>query len=251
MSSKIKVIIVEDEKLVAEDLKSIINNISDRIEIQNIYKNGLEAINHLQNDTVDVLIADINMPIMNGISLAKTVNQFKIKPLIIFITAYGQYAIEGYEIKVFDYILKPYSQKRIENMVSDIHQYFDNNKVNVIDNFNSILETKPKLFVKDGETERILKLDDIYFINSDLRTSTINTLNGVYKSLSSISELENILLDHNFFRCHKSYIVNLNYVDSIISQGISSYNIILKDSNIHIPLGRRKVKEFKIKMNIL
>ena len=105
-------IIVVDEFPAREELKYFIKNHSD-IEIINEFENGLDVLKFIQENSVDVIFLDINIPMLDGMLLAKTINKFKSKPKVVFITAYKEYAVDAFELEVFDYVLKPYSDQRI------------------------------------------------------------------------------------------------------------------------------------------
>ena len=119
-----KSIIVEDEFPAREELKYFINNFSN-IDILAEFDNGLDVLKFIQNNFVDVIFLDINIPQLDGMLLAKTINQFKYKPKIVFITAYADYAIEAFNLKIFDYILKPYSDERIISMLNKLENDLD------------------------------------------------------------------------------------------------------------------------------
>ncbi|EPZ55363.1 response regulator [[Clostridium] sordellii ATCC 9714] len=112
-------IIVEDEFPAREELKYFIKNHSD-IEIINEFENGLDVLKFIQENNVDVIFLDINIPMLDGMLLAKTINKFKSKPKVVFITAYKEYAVDAFELEVFDYVLKPYSDQRIINTLKKL-----------------------------------------------------------------------------------------------------------------------------------
>ena len=112
MVIKIKAVIVEDEYLALENLKYIIENNSN-IEVIETFDNGIDVLNFINKNKVDVIFLDINIPGLNGMELTRTLKNFNVKPKIVFITAYKKYAVEAFELEVFDYITKPYLEERI------------------------------------------------------------------------------------------------------------------------------------------
>ena len=102
-----KAIVVDDEFLAREELKYFINNFSN-IEIAAEFEDGIEVLKYIQNNEVDVIFLDINIPSLDGVLLAKSISKFTKKPFIVFITAYKEHAADAFEIEAFDYILKPY-----------------------------------------------------------------------------------------------------------------------------------------------
>ena len=112
-------IIVEDEFPAREELKYFIKNYSD-IKIINEFDNGLDVLKFIQKNIIDIIFLDINIPMLDGMLLAKTIDKFKFKPKIVFITAYKEHAVEAFELEAFDYVLKPYSDQRIINTLNKL-----------------------------------------------------------------------------------------------------------------------------------
>ena len=121
-----KAIIVEDEFPAREELKYFIKNFS-KIEILNEFDNGVEVLKFIQANIVDVIFLDINIPLLDGMLLARTINNFKFKPKIVFITAYKEHAVDAFELEAFDYILKPYSDDRIISMLNKQEKSYSSN----------------------------------------------------------------------------------------------------------------------------
>ena len=119
-----KGIIVEDEYLSREELKYFIKNYSG-IEIVGEFDDGLDVLKFLQENEVDAIFLDINIPSLDGVFLAKNISKFAVKPYIIFITAYKEHAAEAFEIEAFDYILKPYSEDRIISMLRKLEMNYN------------------------------------------------------------------------------------------------------------------------------
>ena len=108
----IRCVIVEDEFPAREELKYFINNF-DGVELEKEFDNPVDALKYLQGNKTDVVFLDINMPELDGMSLGKIISKMDEDIKIVFITAYRDYAADAFEIKAFDYILKPYSDERI------------------------------------------------------------------------------------------------------------------------------------------
>ena len=106
--------------------KYFIKNFS-KIEILNEFDNGVEVLKFIQENIVDVIFLDINIPLLEGMLLARTINNFKFKPKIVFITAYKEHAVDAFELEAFDYILKPYSDDRIISMLNKLEKSYSSN----------------------------------------------------------------------------------------------------------------------------
>ena len=153
----IRCVIVEDEFPAREELKYFINNF-DGVELEKEFDNPVDALKYLQGNKTDVVFLDINMPELDGMSLGKIISKMDEDIKIVFITAYRDYAADAFEIKAFDYILKPYSDERIREVLENIAKEKEsesskdiNSRINKI---TGMLDNK--IFV--------ISLDDIYYI---------------------------------------------------------------------------------------
>ncbi|MDO5010834.1 MAG: response regulator, partial [Intestinibacter bartlettii] len=115
------VIIVEDEFPARKELRYFIEN-NTNMDIVGEFDNGLDVLSFIQENNIDAIFLDINIPKLDGMLLARTINKFEQKPKIIFITAYENYAVEAFKLDVFDYILKPYSEERIISMLQKLEK---------------------------------------------------------------------------------------------------------------------------------
>lgn len=242
-----RAIIVEDEFPAREELKYFIKNFSS-LEISAEFDNGIDVLKYIQENSLDVIFLDINIPYLDGILLAKTISKFKIKPKIVFISAYKEHAVEAFELEAFDYILKPYSKERIVSMLNKLENSSNqNNEINNIDEHQKLFN---KISLWKNDKMIVIDIEDIYYCNAKERETLVYTKENEYIVNSSISEFEKNLPDDKFFKCHRSFIVNLSKIKEIIPWFNSTYNLKLKDINTDVPVSRSKIKEFKNLMNI-
>ncbi|GKU26976.1 LytR/AlgR family response regulator transcription factor [Clostridium folliculivorans] len=239
-----KAIIVEDEFLAREELKYFITNYSE-IEIIDEFEDGIEVLKFIQNNEVDIIFMDINIRSLDGVLLAKSISKFSKKPYIVFITAYREHAAEAFEIEAFDYILKPYSESRIVSMLKKLenlnnHKENNSHKTNIQNKIN--LWKNEKILVVDT--------DDIYYCVAEERITHVFTKKDAYSVNLGIAEFYDSLPKDIFFRCHRSYIVNINKIREIIPWFNNTYNLKLQDIDYQIPVSRSNIKEFKQLMNI-
>ena len=161
-----KAIIVEDEFPAREELKYFIKNFSN-IDILNEFDNGVEVLKFIQENVVDVIFLDINIPLLDGMLLARTISNFKSKPKVVFITAYKEHAVDAFELEAFDYILKPYSDDRIISMLNKLEK----SNFNDISIYNKLGEAKkfaqkPKassISLWKNDKLRVVNVKDIYY----------------------------------------------------------------------------------------
>lgn len=248
-----KAIIVEDEFPAREELKYFINNFS-KIEVLNEFDNGVEVLKFIQENTVDVIFLDINIPMLDGMLLARTINNFKTKPKVVFITAYKEHAVDAFELEAFDYILKPYSDDRMISMLNKLER-----SVISIANIENKLNEEKKLIHKSNVSTislwkndklRVININDIYYCEARERETIVYTKDSEYIVKVAIKEFEKNLNDSLFFKTHRSYIVNTSKINEIIPWFNNTYKLKLNDINSEIPVSRSKIKDFRKIMNI-
>jgi two-component system, LytTR family, response regulator len=239
-----RAIIVEDEFLARDELKYFIENYSN-IEIKGEFEDGIEVLKFIQNNEVEIIFLDINIPSLDGVLLAKSISKFSRKPYIVFITAYKEHAAEAFEIEAFDYILKPYSESRIISMLKKLENSNNHEENNV--NKNSISN---KINLWKNEKIIVVDMDDIYYCAASERITHVFTKNDEYSVNLSVSEFYDRLPKDKFFRCHRSYIVSINKIREIIPWFNNTYNLKLQDIDYEVPVSRSNIKEFKQIMNI-
>ena len=232
-------IIVDDEYPSREELKFLINEYSN-INILKEFDNPIQALQYIEScNCLDIIFLDINMPNLNGMTLAKIISKFEVKPKIVFVTAYKEYALEAFEIEAVDYILKPYSEDRIKKLLSK----FDKKEEN-ISQYN-------KITFSNGEKILVIDKNDISCIQASERQVIIYYKNKQFDSKIKFSYiLHNLLKDKNFFQTHRSYIVNLDKITEIDHWFNNTYLLILTGVKEKIPVSRNYIKEFRKTMNI-
>jgi len=231
-------IIVEDEYPAREELKYFINKFSD-ISIVDEFDNSLDALDFLKSNFVDVIFLDINMPGVDGMSMAKITKKLRNSPKFVFITAYPEYAVDAFEIEAFDYILKPYSEERIISTLKKLERNSEDEE-----------RSNGKVALKDGGKIVLKNKNDIYFCKANGKDTLVYTKDQVYKINIGISEYLKILNDSNFLRTHKSYIVNINKIKEIIPWFNNTYNIKFEDIKEEAYVSKNFIKNFKNKLSI-
>lgn len=239
-----KAIIVEDEFLAQQELSWMIQQHS-QIHIEACFDDGLDVLKYLQQHRVDVIFLDINIPSLDGMLLAKNINQFAHKPLIVFITAWKEHAVEAFELEAFDYILKPYHESRIVTMLSKLEttwqqQHTQTPAAHVSQTVN--LQKDERIIVTD--------VNDIYYVEAHEKLTFVYTRREAYVMSMNISEFCSRLPEQQFFRCHRSYCVNLNKIREIEPWFNNTYLLKLRDLEFQVPVSRSKVKTFRQLMRL-
>ena len=234
----INCIIVEDELPAREELKYFLNE-EKEIKLIEEFESPLDTLNFLEKNKIDVVFLDINMPDMNGINLRKIISKIYPEVKIIFITAYKDYAVDAFEVKAFDYLLKPYSEERIRNLLKSL---VSTKSVDNILNRNTSLK---KITINMDEKIYVLSLSDVDYIEANEKETLIFANKKRYVSKIKISKWEEMLEGYNFYRCHRSYIINLDKIVEIEQWFNSSWIIKLKNYSTTIPVSRNNIKELK------
>lgn len=230
-------IIVDDEYPSIQELSFFITNFSS-IKIMDKFDDSIKALEYIQMHSVDVIFLDINMPKLDGLAFSRVVNTLKSKPLLVFISAYSEYALEAFEVAAFDYILKPYSEGRIVDTLKRL------------ENCTATKCTSNKITLSKNNKLYVLSMSDIFYCEANEHDVLVYTKDDQYKVSSSISDFYKKLPQNVFFRCHRSYIVNIDKIAEIIPWFNSTYIIKLQGLNSEIPVSRQNIISFKQLMGI-
>jgi DNA-binding LytR/AlgR family response regulator len=230
MTNKLSVIIVEDEHLARTGLLAYIKEVAF-LELLEVCEDALEANQALMKHKPDLVFLDIQMPKMTGIDFLKSLSR---PPMVIFTTAYPNYALQGFELDVVDYLVKPYPFDRFlkaVNKAQELHLLKTNSA-----SAQGLPAAKTHFFVKtDNKLERI-NMDEILYAEAMENYVSIVTVNGKTITLMSMKALEELLPAELFLRIHKTYIVAINKV-----QAIQGNEVLI--GNKHIPFSRQKRNE--------
>lgn len=245
----INVLIADDEIHAREEVKYLLHKYRDFTVIGEA-NHGMEVLKLNHSLKPDVIFLDIKMPTLDGIEVAKIINDLKDKPELIFLTAYDDYAVNSYEFDVIDYLLKPISEERFEKSIQKLRAKFRDNIISPKE--SEIKNDKTKGVISSYKNGLIIPIryTEILYATIYERETLLVTKDDEYKVNLTLGQLYQLLKDHDFFRTHKSYIVNLDYIKSIEPWFNSTYNVLIEYRNIKIPVSRNYVKEFRERMNI-
>lgn len=218
-----KCIIIDDEQLARNLVESYVEK-SGFLELVGCYKNGVDALKGLSENHVDLIITDIQMPDLLGTDLIKSLPE---PPLVIFTTAYQNYAVEGFELEAIDYLLKPFSIDRFLKAVNKAKALFDlkHESTSQAEFKNNYLTVRA-----DHKLYKIL-FADIKYIEGMREYVSFHVSSGRITALMSLKSLEDQLPSAQFMRCHKSFIVNKDLVTAL-----ETGNLLIGDKSI--PIGQ-------------
>ncbi len=215
MSKLIRCLVVDDEELARTLLQHYIEQ-TPNLSLVGSCANAMEAVSTLHQQSVDLLFLDIQMPDLTGIDLVKALVY---KPIVIFTTAYEQYAVEGYELDAADYLLKPFSYERFAQAVARAVAHLKTRQAQLNATSTKTTEgantAKDHLLVKAEHRTHRIRLDDILFVQGMREYVLFHLTNGSLIALQSLKNLEEILPPERFARVHKSYIVSFQHLRAV------------------------------------
>jgi len=243
MESSIKTLIVDDELYSRDELKHLLKTYPT-IQIVGEAESGETAIMKTLQLQPDVVFLDVEMPRMNGMATAKALMELKKVPLVVFATAYPQFAAEAFRYNAVDYLLKPYDEDQLKETIERIEKKFKQDKE------HDSIKTSGKLAVEANGEILYLEPKDIFYLFRDDKLTKIIAKTGEYEIKTSLKELESKLSSFDFFRIHKSYLVNLEYVTKLIPWFNGAYQLQLEGRTEKLSLSRNYVKELRMRLEI-
>lgn len=218
-------VIIEDNSIDCEYLQSVIRQHNELFDIKAVFSNVLEAQEYLHTGKVDIMFLDIDMPVITGMDYFK---QMQNPPLCIFVTAFSEYAWEGFEAQAFDYILKPVKPQRFTVMVNRLKEYLQTKAR--ADLYAAQFEDNC-ITVKEGTTRHRIALNDILYIEALKDYSKIVTKNKSILTLSKLKHFLEQLPADRFVRVHRSYAIAINKIEKAAAN-----DIVI--NNTEIPIGK-------------
>ncbi|MBN2235984.1 MAG: response regulator transcription factor [Bacteroidales bacterium] len=234
---KLKVFIVEDEIPAQMLLEKWIEKIPE-FELSGIYSDGFSALKAINELKPDLIFLDIEMPKITGIEMLELIDE---PPLIIFTTAYHEFAVRAFELSAIDYLLKPFTQDRFKQAVLKAINTQEEGLLKMrksIPELHKQLKKKgdnDRVIVKDGTKIHIIPIIEITHIESQDDYVMIYTKDNNYLKLASLQSLEEVLPPKEFVRVHRSFILNINAVSKIENYTKDTYHaILLNGKNVKI-----------------
>jgi DNA-binding LytR/AlgR family response regulator len=214
--SKIKCIIIEDEPLAVKVLKDYISDVPF-LELQSVFKDAILAFDFLRKNDTDLIFLDIHLPKIKGMAFLKTLPN---PPFVIITTAYHQYAVEGFNMNVVDYLMKPFEFSRFLTAVNKVNEHRKLQE-----------ERSDFIFVTVQKRKVKIDLSEILYIESQREYIKIVTSKAEYISKMGTQEIEDLLPSSLFKRIHRSFIISVNKIDSYTADTVEV-------KGVSIPIGR-------------
>ncbi len=229
--------IVDDEAPARSELRYLLEQSG---KVDSIVEAGgaREAVQKLMDGRPDVLFLDIRMPKTDGMSLAEALHKLKNPPAIVFVTAYGEYALKAFEVEAVDYLVKPVEEERLAAALDKVVAHMAPKRPARI--------PQERIPVEKSGRKVLVPIDQIRYIEAKDDYSCIYTDTDRYLSTISLAQLENRLGPHGFFRVHRGYIVNLAHVEDVevVSSGILKLGLNGINGK-KVSVSRRRVVQLK------
>ncbi|KAF2082926.1 LytR/AlgR family response regulator transcription factor [Flavobacterium sharifuzzamanii] len=236
-----KCVIIDDEPLAVELLQDFVKKV-DTLELISTFNNAIDAVSFINQNNVDLIFLDIQMPHFSGIDFLNTIEK---KPLVIFTTAYSDYAVEGFNLGAVDYLVKPIPFHRFLKAVVRAQQVLQPVTTQALAENNNTPEIEQDFMFVRAEYENVkLNFADILFIEGLKDYVKIYTTDNKFTlTLISLIKLENLLSSKGFARIHRSYIINIKHVKSI-----QKNKVLISDKRI--PISESYKSTFFEKINL-
>lgn len=247
MNKKLQTIIVDDEKLAREIIKNYLSK-HDNIELIAECENGFEAVKQINELNPDLIFLDIQMPKITGFEMLELLDN---PPVIIFTTAYDQFALKAFEVNATDYLLKPFSIDRFDEALGKVYKLLENKKTAIkqIEKLTKHIEKREdyleRVVIKNGQKIAIVPVNDIKYIEAQDDYTMLYTDKGNFLKQKTMKYFEENLDPNDFLRVHRSYIVKMEQIKQIELFEKESYRVILHEGN-KLPVsknGYQKLKE--------
>lgn len=230
---KIRTIIVEDEKPARDLIKRFLEDFSE-IEIIDECTDGFMAVKTINEKNPDLLFLDVQLPKLIGFEILELLENI---PLVIFSTAYDQYAIKAFELNAVDYLLKPYNKERFGVSIEKAIEKFKLNKTDN-ENVKTLLDAVDKenkdiqrIAIKNKQAITVLPVNEVVYLEANGDYVMIHTKQNRFIKEKTMKYFESNLDSQKFIRVHRSYIVNVDFIDKLELYEKKKYLLILKTGN--------------------
>lgn len=245
----IKVLIADDESGMRLVLRKIIEK-AEGFQIVGEAEDGSSALSLVEELNPQVIFLDIEMPKLDGIECARLISDIDPKKMIVFATAHPGYMPDAFEVYAFDYITKPFKVDRIIKTLNRIKEIEvgEDNKIQENAVFQQLVTDK--LIIKNKDGINFIDTDNIVLIQREGKSTAIYTTDNKYITSEGLSDIEERLGKINFFRCHKSYLINTSKITKISPYGRWTYIVHFKDIGNDALITHKKYEELKILFNL-
>lgn len=245
---ELKVLVVDDEPALCEEMKNLLES-SCGLEQVMVCHDGIQALQIIEKEKIDLVFLDIRMPGITGIEVARIWSNKQNPPLVVFVTAHSEYALRAFEVDAFDYILKPFDEEEIRRVLNKIRKHQARLAVGKGSGPDRLKKARyPGRFIVDGKDGmEVVEARNILMIEAQDRLVFLHTIAGdKYTARLSLQQFEEKLDSSLFYRCHRNYIVNVSRIRRIIPFVNRGYALVLIGSGeIQVPVSRAQATGLK------
>ncbi len=249
----ISALIVDDEKLSREELQFLLKQVGD-VEVVAQGSNGVEAVNLIREHNPDLVFLDVQMPGLDGFGvIKKLVDKKQPLPQIVFATAFDQYAVKAFEVNAIDYLLKPFDKKRVQQSVQKARTRLNSapSSSEKLESLVKMLESQrlqnSKILLRAAGRLILVDQKDVCFasIEEGIITVVTSSMEG-HSNCRTLEELMEALDSNQFWRAHRSHVVNINRIKEVVPWFKSSYQLRMDDrKQSEIPVSRAQTRRLR------
>lgn len=245
----LRVLVVDDEFPAREELVCLLEE-TGAVEVVATCEDGEEALEFLRERPVDAVFLDIQMPTVDGISVAREILKLPGSVKVVFTTGFSEHAVKAFELDAMDYLVKPYAKPRLEQALKKLREALKEKEQHYAA-FQPGQDSMAKLPVWANGRMVLVNTADIFFIKADGKRSTlVCSKKGDFNTSLTLKELE-ARLGRDFLRTHKSYLVNADKIEEVVPWFNNTYLLVLQDCQVKdIPVARHYVQEFNRRMRL-
>lgn len=243
MEPTIRTLIVDDEPYSRDELRHLLG-VYPSIQIVDEAESGESGVMKAIQLQPDVIFLDVEMPRMNGMMAAKALLELKQAPLVVFATAYPQFAAEAFRYDAIDYLLKPYDEEQLQETIERIERKLGATKE------PDLGKSAGKLAVESDGEIYYLELKDLLYIVREEKLTKLITKNGEFETKTPLKDWESRLVGYGFFRIHKSFLVNLEHVTRLSPWFNGAYQLQIEGRKEMLSVSRNYVKALRTKLEI-
>ncbi|OXM84206.1 LytR/AlgR family response regulator transcription factor [Paenibacillus rigui] len=249
-----KVVIADDEAPAREELAYLLEQIPEVVQVIQA-AGGMDAIKKVKEHSPDLLFLDMEMPDLSGLQVAEIIHELSPQIKLIFSTAYDHYAIEAFKLRAFHYILKPYDDNDVFAVFRELRRINESTAAAGaaadVDGSKLQQTCSVKLALEIEGGIKYISPKDIIYISKEGKHVQVHTREQAYEVVYTLQDLEQKLESYGLFRCHKSYLIQMDAILELKSWVNGAYNVTMDDKQQSvIPVSRNYVKDLRLKLEI-
>jgi DNA-binding LytR/AlgR family response regulator len=244
----IRVMIIDDEEPARSELRYLLGKFQE-IDIVGEFSSGESALEAIPALNPHLAFMDIEMSGMNGMQTVEKINITSVVPLVVFATAHEEFAVKAFELNAVDYLLKPFSEKRVSKCIEKVRMLLAESTSSIVDkkrvSNKQLSYSLQKLAIENNGKASVINTKDIIAAYCTEGQLSIRTADKCYYSNMPLHDLQSRLDEHLFFRTHRAYLVNIEKIREIIPWFNGTYNLTLEGLSEEIPVSRQQVPKLK------